>query len=306
MPEPTTTVVAVVVSFQPDLEALRTLLEETTAQVAAVVVVDNGSAQPLVGPLRAACTAAGAELVELGANLGIAAAQNRGCDVARSLGATHILLLDQDSVPLPRMVDRLVEVATHPLPDGRQVAAVGAVARDDRDGEPPFVYSVQRWGPRRVSIDDDASTLEAAFLIASGCLVDVAALDVVGPMREDFFIDHVDLEWGVRARAAGFVLLAAVGAELRHELGETPRVVPGRSRTVHVQSVVRNYYMTRNTLLLVRSSELTVGWRVGYLWWLGKYVLYYVAAVEPRRTRIPLMLRGIRDGLLGRTGPLVS
>jgi rhamnosyltransferase len=33
----------------------------------------------------------------------------------------------------------------------------------------------------------------------------------VGPMREDFFIDHVDIEWSHRMRAAGHALFG-VGA----------------------------------------------------------------------------------------------
>lgn len=298
-------VVAVVVTYHPEPAALRRLLDATTLQVDAVVVVDNGSTPETLREVEDAVTAVGGTLVALGENRGIATAQNVGCARARAAGARQVLLLDQDSVPVPGMVARLRTALAEPAPDGRPVAATGAVARDDRDGEPPFVYAAQRFGPRRVDLpEQDGARVEAAFLIASGCLVDVDALDRVGPMRDDFFIDHVDLEWGVRARAAGYALYAVVGAELRHELGETPRTVPGRGRTVHVQSVVRNYYMTRNTILLVRSPLLTAGWRVGYLWWISKYVLFYVVAVAPRRRRVPLMLRGLRDGLLGRTGPI--
>ncbi|MFS0706198.1 glycosyltransferase family 2 protein [Cellulomonas sp. 179-A 9B4 NHS] len=298
-------VVAVVVTYRPEPHALHALLTATAPQVDAVVVADNGSTGGTLAAVRDAAAEVGAETLELGTNLGIATAQNRGCDRARALGATHVLLLDQDSVPAPDMVERLLVAATTSTDDGRPVAAVGAVARDDRDGEPPFVYAARRWGPRRVDLPDvDGARVAAAFLIASGCLVDVRALDAVGPMRDDFFIDHVDLEWGVRARAAGWQLLAVVGAELRHELGEAPRTVPGRGRTVHVQSVVRNYYMVRNTVLLVRSPLLPPAWRAGYLWWLTKYVGYYVVAVAPRRRRVPLMLRGALHGALGRTGPL--
>ncbi|MBO3086705.1 glycosyltransferase family 2 protein [Cellulomonas dongxiuzhuiae] len=297
-------VAAVVVTYQPRQDALTALLTAVAPQVADVVVVDNGSSAPW---LEERVATHGGALLRLGANLGIAAAQNRGCDAVRAAGATHVLLLDQDSVPAPDMVQVLVAAtaAAHARGDGR-VAAVGATGRDDRDGEPPFVYAARRWGPRRIDLPDVPGTLvEVGFLIASGTLVDVAALDAVGPMDEGMFIDHVDLEWGVRARRAGWHLYAVVGAELRHELGETPRAVPGRSRTVHVQSVVRNYYMTRNTIRLVRTRNLMpAAWRWGYLWWITKYVVYYTLAVAPRRVRVPLMLRGLRDGVLGRSGPL--
>ena len=298
-------VAAVVVTYHPVASALRELLEAVAPQVASVVVVDNGSPAPTLAEVDAAVRAVGAQLVALGENLGIATAQNRGVDWALESGATAVLLLDQDSVPAPDMVAVLEHALASPAPDGRPVAAVGAVARDDRDGEPPFVYGAQRFGPRRVELPTaPGARVEVAFLIASGCLVDVRALKAVGPMREDFFIDHVDLEWGVRARRAGWALYAVVGADLRHELGDDPRRVPGRDRTVHVQSVGRNYYMTRNTLLLVRSPLLPAAWRWGYLWWITKYTLYYVVAVEPRRLRVPLLLRGLRDGAFGRSGPM--
>ncbi|MBO9556689.1 hypothetical protein, partial [Cellulomonas sp.] len=73
-----------------------------------------------------------------------------------------------------------------------------------------------------------------------------------------------------------------------------------------IHSPVRNYYMARNTVLLVRSGLLPVAWRVGYLAWITKYTGFYVLAVRPRRTRARLLLRGFRDGVLGRTGPLTA
>ncbi|GEL97659.1 glycosyltransferase family 2 protein [Cellulomonas terrae] len=298
-------VTAVVVTYHPDVAALSELLDAVAPQVGMVVVVDNGSTPETLAALRTVVAAVDGEVVALGENLGIATAQNRGVERATAGGATAVLLLDQDSVPAPDMVAVLERALATPAPDGRPVGAVGAVARDDRDGEPPFVYAAQRFGPRRVELPTEpGARVEVAFLIASGCLVDLRALESVGPMREDFFIDHVDLEWGVRARRAGWVLYAVVGADLRHELGDDPRPVPGRDRTVHVQSVGRNYYMTRNTLLLVRSSLLPTAWRWGYLWWISKYTVYYVLAVAPRRRRVPLLLRGLRDGALGRSGPM--
>lgn len=301
----TVRVVAVVVTYGPDVAETRRLLEAVRAQVADTVVVDNGSAEPVLADLREAAAATGARLVELGANHGIATAQNVGLEHATGLGATHVLLLDQDSLPTPDLVDRLVTAIGSPSPDGRPVAAVGAVASDDRDGEPAFVYAARRFGPRRTDLPaTDGRMVEVAFLIASGTLVDLAAVEAVGPMADGFFIDHVDLEWGVRARNAGYGLYAVVGAELEHQLGEDPRYVPGRERSVHVQSVPRNYYMVRNTVLLVRSSALPTGWRWGYAWWITKYVVFYTVAVAPRRRRVPLMLRGLADGLRGRTGPM--
>lgn len=304
---PSVRVGAVIVTYRPDTGALYDLLAAVAPQVADIVVIDNGSDAAIVAAMRREAQRFGGTLLALGVNRGIAAAHNRGCEQLIASGATHVLLLDQDSVPAPDMVERLlVALFAGPLEGStRPLAAVGAIARDDRDGEPPFVYAARRWGPRRADLPvADGARVEAGFLIASGCLIDVRALESVGPMAEELFIDHVDLEWGVRARNAGWTLAAVVGAELRHHLGDEPQYVPGRSRSVHVQSVARNYYMVRNTVWLVRSPTLPTAWRWGYLWWITKYLAFYVVAVPPRRQRVPLMLRGLFDGLRGRTGPM--
>jgi rhamnosyltransferase len=296
-------VVAVAVTYHPDVAAFGLLLDALRPQVAAVVVVDNGTPEPVLGEV-AALLAHDEVFVPLGTNEGIAAAQNAGIERAVALGATHVLLSDDDSLPAADMVDRLVAAIRSPVPAGR-VAAVGPVTVDPRTGSAPLVFTDQRTGPRRIPAlpTADGAQVEVAFLIASGCLIDVAALRAVGPMNADLFIDHVDLEWGVRARRAGWSLRVVVGAALTHSLGEGTRPVPWRSRDVHIQAPIRNYFMVRNTVWLIRGTLLPSAWRRGYFWWISRYIAYYMLAVQPRWTRTRLMAAGLAAGLRGRLGP---
>lgn len=300
-----TRVVAVVVTYRPDRALTAPLLSALAGQCAAVVVVDNGSDGAVLASLTEAAAVVGAEVVPLGRNAGIAHAQNVGIARARAAGADAVLLSDQDSLPAPDMVERLLAGAERARARGAVVGAVGPVSSDTRSTTEQMVYVARRWGPRRARPEDTQGGLvDAAFLIASGCLIDVAALDAVGTMNEAWFIDHVDLEWGLRARRAGYGLVAVMDAHLDHELGDSLTKLPGRAQEVHVHAPVRTYYLTRNTLLLVRSGLLSGRWRIGYVVWLGKYVAFNALLAAPRRQRIPLMARGLRDGLLGRTGPL--
>jgi rhamnosyltransferase len=93
-------------------------------------------------------------------------------------------------------------------------------------------------------------------------------------------------------------------ARLGHHLGDRTVRLPGRRHGVHIHSPVRNYYMSRNTLLLVRSGLLPPAWRVGYVFWIIKYAVFYVLMIRPRWERCRLLVRGLADGLRGRTGPL--
>jgi rhamnosyltransferase len=300
-------VTAVVVTHRPDLADVHRLLEALAVQCGHVVVVDNGSPADLLSGLETACRTTDAELLTYHVNVGIAAAQNRGAGRARELGAEYILFSDQDSLPAEDMVVRLMAGLDRARERGRTVGAVGPVSVDVRSSVESMVYVSRRWGPRRAREGEaTAGLIEAAFLIASGCLIPVAALDRVGDMNERWFIDHVDLEWGLRARRAGYGLYAVTDAKLDHTLGDRLTKLPGRAQEIHVHSPVRTYYLSRNTVLLLRSGLLNPWWSVGYAVWLTKYFAFNALIAAPRLSRARLMIRGIWHGLRGRTGPVTT
>lgn len=298
---------AVVVTYQPDAAQLTRLLDALTPQVDAAVVVDNGSSNQrevhqLAGQFKAA-------FIGLEQNLGIAAAQNVGIRWVVASGATHVLLSDQDSVPEVDMVQNLLDCLAEN--DPQTVGAVGPVPVDERGasgasaGEvrsDALVYSDTTWGPKRREIPGPEDVMAVPFVLASGCLIPVPVLERVGLMHEGLFIDHVDLAWCLRAGEFGYRFLVCGNATLTHDLGEDKAVLPG-GREVHVQSPARNYYMVRNTLLLLRAPFMRGKWKAGYLSYLAKYLGFYtlMSAIQPHR--FPLLVRGLRDGILGRTGP---
>lgn len=302
----TSAVAAIVVTFRPDIEPARALIRALGPQVSHLVVVDNGSPEEAVAVLRReVASIAGADLIALNANQGIATAQNIGIAWARGRGAGLVLLSDQDSIPAPDMVTRLMAGLEQASRRSTPVAAVGPVTVDGRTDGATLLFEARRWGPRRAPVpDSDGSLVPVAFLIASGCLITMDALDDVGPMNDAWFIDHIDLEWGLRASRAGYALYGVSGAHLGHHLGDRTITLPGRARAVHIHSPARNYYMARNTLLLMRSGLLPRPWWWGYLFWILKYAAFYTAVVRPRGDRLRLLVRGVVDGLAGRTGAL--
>lgn len=310
MPEPASSVIAVVVTYCPTRGTTEGLLRALAPQVSDLVVVDNGSPEPTVTGLHTTIDVGGTTLIALGTNRGIAAAQNVGIAWARERGAAFVLLSDQDSLPAPDMVDRLLAGHKQATKEAgyagrRPPAAVGPVTVDARNQAAALLFSDHRWGPRRAELpSQEGALVEATFLIASGCLIPLAVLDEVGPMNEAWFIDHIDLEWGLRARRAGYALYGVVGAGLGHALGDRTQRIPGRERDVHIHSPVRNYYMARNTVLLIRSELMRASWRWGYAAWIAKYTFFYVLAVRPRLRRARLLCRGLWHGLRGRTGPM--
>ncbi|MDO5024998.1 MAG: glycosyltransferase family 2 protein [Trueperella sp.] len=297
------TVIAVIVTYHPT-EVTARLLGTLAQQCARVLVVDNGSAATELAQLRTAAqeldTASDIEFLELAENTGIAHAQNVGIQRAIELGATHVLLSDQDSAPAPDMVAQLLPSVADP-----QVGAAGPYIAENKPGGDELVYVSRKWGPRRASSTELATPeVTAAFLLASGCLIPVPVLQIVGLMNEGYFIDHVDLEWGLRARRAGYRLVVNTRAILHHSLGDSTVHLPGRPQPVHVHSPIRCYYLARNTIHLIRSGLLSRNWALGYVLWLGKYVAFNALLADQRSARSKYLVQGIADGVRGRFGPV--
>jgi len=298
-------VVSVTVAYQPDPDLLAQQLRALASQVSVIVVVDNGSSNAADWHSRVA-EETGARVLPLPGNLGIAAAQNTGIRYAREAGASHVLLMDHDSVPEAGMVDALLTAEIQLLSQGAKVAALGPVCIDRRTGSLSGFVRLQEGRVGRVSCEQAIDGLvDADFLIASGSLIPVAALDLVGLMNEGYFIDHVDTEWCLRARDKALRIVGVCAARLNHRLGDSVRRVwVGYWREVPLNSPIRNYYMFRNTVLMMRFAPMSWVWRRSHLLRLLQYVVFSSIAVAPRWKRLGLMAKGVWHGLKGRSGPL--
>jgi len=115
-------VCAVVVTYQPDLYLLETALEKLNGQVAETVVVDN--TPDGVDWRCSSVDESTFEVIGLGRNCGVATGHNVGIRWAREQRFSHVLLMDQDSIPAPDMVVRLLAVERKLRVRGERVAAV--------------------------------------------------------------------------------------------------------------------------------------------------------------------------------------
>lgn len=292
---PENSAAAVIVSYDPDLDGLEKLVRSIATQVAAILIVDNGSA-PDRSPASRSAIAEAAQIELLGENFGIARAHNIGIEWARRRGATHVLLLDHDSLPAPDMVARLLAAAAT-RPDA---AALGPRYIDERRAsQPPFIR-VEGLRLQRLACTDAEAVIPVEYLISSGCLIPVHVIDAVGAMREDLFIDYVDIEWGLRARAEGFRSYGVCAALMHHSLGDTPHSFLGRSIPLH--SPLRHYYLFRNAVLLYRSPVPPLNWKLVDGWRLLLKYGYYSLFASPRLAHWRMMSLGIRHGLRNRTG----
>lgn len=301
---------AVVVTYLPDAVLLRDLLVALSTQVERVFVVDNTpQANACVENQLLAVSLPNLHLTRLGENLGIARALNVGVEQALQSGATHVLLSDQDSLPRPDMVAGLLRAEQELTARGVRVGAVGPTFTDAHTGITfPFQVDVSGklfYGRMRTSAE--CPLVEALTLITSGTLIPIDAWIDVGAMREDFFIDHVDIEWSHRARAAGYKLYGTAYASMAHRMGDAQlRVWYFGWHRESAYSPLRVYYRMRNFIALCKLDFISVRWKLRSSWyWLG-FIYSQAIYGSCRRQALGMALRGVWDGLHGRMGRYVA
>jgi rhamnosyltransferase len=290
---------AIVVTYFPNLDQVERLVGALTKSIANTVVVDNGSTDDLA-PLVVQYPAL--RLEKLHENKGIATAQNHGIRAARHLGATHVLFLDQDSIPDAEMVPRLLRALQELQDGGVKVGCVGPEIRHSQDGPSARFASLGR--PKVRGKDPAADdVLECLFVISSGSLVPMPVLEDVGNMEDTLFIDVVDEEWCLRARGKGYRIFGVRGAGLNHRLGDSARMIwLGRARRAPRHKPFRYYYIFRNTIAVAGRKYTPLRWVVFRLALLVKLFLFYGIFASPRGGELSAMAKGIFHGLRGVTG----
>jgi len=301
-------VIAVVTTYEPDLETLQRQFVLLAGQVKTLLIIDNGSSNA-AGVAALACGHAFAQFTGAPENRGLGWAHNEGLRRALTQGADAVLLLDQDSLPRDGMVAALVRALREQRQAGVRVAAVGARYLGSDRGHSSYFVQFGWLRFRRCFCQPGQSQTEirADMLISSGALFAREALETLGLMDEGLFIDHLDTEWFLRAGAAGWQSFGVCDAVMDHGLGErTVRVWLGRWRYLPVHQPFRYYYVYRNSVLLWRRAYPSARWKQTDMLRLAKMFLVFSLFTGDRRQNLAMMIRGIRDGLKGRAGQLHS
>jgi len=307
-------VLAIIVCYNPDIAALKRSLTAIFKQKCDSVIIDNASnnradIQSLIGELQhdQVLPKVQIELVEQSSNLGVGVAHNVGISYARQRNYSHVLILDQDSVPLEGMIENLLSAHIHKS-ESHNVSAVGATYLNADNGSESFFVRFGRLKFQRhyCAERDSQGCIEADFLISSGSLFALNTLADIGVMDERLFIDHVDTEWFLRARSKGFKAFGVCNAVMQHGLGEqTHRISLGRrQRNVPQHKSFRYYYIFRNSVLLYKRGYVSGLWKWNDVQRLAMIMLVFGFYKAPRVENLRAMIKGIRDGLQGVSGSI--
>lgn len=213
-----------------------------------VIVVDNASTDDSAGTARAL----GARVIDAGANLGFARANNIGI---RASGGTNILLLNSDTVVSPGAIDGLLTV----LRERPDVAVVGP-RLVDADGRAELSFGrmigpIAEWRQKRlvsgharrdpkISAIVEAMTRQEQRVdwVSGACLlVRRTAADRAGLFDERFFLYTEDVDFCASIRKTGGTVLFYPGVEIVHLRGRSGAAAPTATYHAYARSRVAFY-----------------------------------------------------------------
>lgn len=209
-----------------------------------VVVMDNGSTDDSASLIRMSFPKI--RLIETGANLGFAEGNNVGIRAALEAGADYVLLLNNDTIVAPDLLEAFAEAAAH-NPDGGMFSA-----KIYYHAEPTKLwYAGAKWLSSKQCFEhvgigeiDYGKRYEAIAETdyASGCALFVSAVVIgkLGLMDPKFFLTYEETDWCYRARAAGYRVLFVPSAKVWHKVSAS---------FGGVESPLQLYFYSRNILL---------------------------------------------------------
>jgi len=273
------------------LECITSLLNSSYQQLQ-VVVCDNGSTDDTVSAVST--NFPDVKLLEFGRNLGFAAGANRGLRFALDAGAQQILLINNDVVVDPTMVEHLVAAIA---------PQVGIIAPMIYYADAPSIiwsaggmrsrWTLEQIGDRRGQHDSGNWPPRVRRDFVSGCamLLTRTLLETVGLFDERFFMYYEDNDFCLRARKAGFEILLVPTARMWHKVSAS---------SGGADSPQERFQMAKSSVLFYRKHIHGWRWFLVAPFRLGSAVKTTIRLLKHHRTNaIVTYWKGLYEGLCG-------
>jgi len=297
---------AVIVTHHPD-SSFQTRLIDIAAQVALVIVVDNGSFDQELEQIHS-LNGIPIHLILNKQNLGIATALNQGMTAAKQAGYQWAISFDQDSRPASNMIAEMLSTLNcYSNPEKVMFVGPNIINETVPDSRAKWLIPYHKLPClfRRVGCDKGDRD-DVTVVITSGALTNLSAFEKLGFYKDNFFVDYVDTEYCLRAKKNGYRILVSRKAILFHRFGSKRIVkVLGYPFQPTFHQPLRRYYICRNRISLLREYGLTFPHWVMFDMIAAIYNMIRILLCEDqRRQKVIFSLSGTWDGLCGRMGPM--
>jgi GT2 family glycosyltransferase len=252
-------------------------------------------------------------LIENDKNYGYTGGVNIGIKYTLSnLQSDYILLLNNDTVVDPEFLIKMVEV----LESDKSIGITGPIVYYYDD--PGHIQTmgerlkITTWdifciGSKDIDFNTIIDQCEVDFFTCC-FLVRIEVVKKIGLLNEDYFCYWEDIDYCMRAKEAGYKVVCSPHSRIWHKMRMKKKLLD-KPLTDDKRGASVNYYVYRNAIIFIRHHYnrkrrmLYYCFLFGYQFWLIglAYLIFY------RDTkRFMGMFYGIRDGLLGKSGPRVQ
>ena len=163
-----------------------------------------------------------------GENKGVAKALNDACKMAIEDKYNWILTMDQDTKFKPNVMKKMKEY----------------IEKNDCSKDGILVP----WHNTKLDIVKSKDDIDYPLqVMTSGNLVNLSIYKKIGGYNEDFFIDGIDIEYGLRLKKYGFRIVRFNDIEIDHDLGDIEyHKFLGKTYLCTNHNYLRQYYIARN------------------------------------------------------------
>jgi len=212
-------------------EALKRLvgaLRIQTYPIKEIIVVDNGRSRETPDEIFAGDVT----VIRHPRNLGTSGAVATAFEYAQARGYGWMWVLDQDTIPNPDALEKLVELY-HSFDSAlqQQTGILSSLVVLYPTDIVIHGRRLTRCGTRPTRVDPNKTYYECDATIWSGSLYNLQAVQKVGLPRfgvngcwEDFCLDYGDIEFSFRIKQAGYKILGHNLSRIVHPVGETKHV----------------------------------------------------------------------------------
>ncbi len=295
-------IASVTVAYAADLPRQLEALLRQTRPLEEIIVVDNTSADGTAEMLARRYPQV--KHLRLASNKGTGGGYSAGLEYAvLQKKYDWAWLLDDDSVPAPDALEKLLEAGEAIAAAGDRIGVLASLPVDSNSGQ---MLTGWLWQGEMVKPGPDVLGNRYWFVdavISSGSLVGREAVEQVGLLRADFFIDFVDFEYCLRLRQRGYKVVIVPESRLHHELGKArPVKFLGRSQAWTERPPLREYYMWRNLTFLMWHLYPMSRSKFYLLRKLLRHASGVVLFNQEKQMCLRRMGLGVWDGLRGRLG----
>ncbi len=236
-----------IVLYNPEISRLKENIDSIKRQVDKIILIDNNSTN-VEEVIKEYGNKDNFIIIRNNRNKGIATALNQICEKVLEFRYEWVLLLDQDSISSTTMINSYEKY----IKDNSTALIT------------PYIVDINKIKLEDYLKLDLPAVTPVDWAITSGSLIKLSMWKKIGGFFDDLFIDAVDLDYSIRLKINNYNQIRVNNEYLLQEVGRAEPTwifrphkdnankwsIKRYYRTNH--SLLRQYYMTRNNVILAR------------------------------------------------------